>query len=99
MKNIKNRLIETELLRVFEIRYFALSRKMMEVIFNGLSKNKSIQKLILTHDSLQFATKNEFQLFGDMLKVNKHLKIIDVSKHIKLNDSKLFHEQIIKGLS
>lgn len=98
-KGLQIRIQQNESLKKLEIRYLTLNRQMLSCLFKGLLKNKHLQKLILTNEVFKYATAQEFQLLGEMLKSNQTLRSIDFSKNTILDDNLRFHQEITDGVN
>ena len=57
-------------------------------------KNKTLQKLVLTHEALYYATTGEFSILGEALKTNTTLLVLDLSENSTFNESLEYHSDI-----
>jgi len=93
-KGIQVRLQQNESLKRLELRFMTLNRQFLKALFSGLSKNKTLQKLIITHDVLNNATVAEFHMLGEALKANTTLLLLDLSHNSGFNDNMEFHSEL-----
>ena len=70
----------------------------MQALFRGLEKNKTLQKLILSHDSLNEASVAEFSYLGQSLKLNTSLLLLDLSKNSNFDENMEYHSEITNHL-
>ena len=70
----------------------------MQALFRGLEKNKTLQKLILSHDSLNEASVAEFSYLGQSLKSNTSLLLLDLSKNSNFDENMEYHSEITNHL-
>jgi hypothetical protein len=94
VKGIQVRIQQNESLRKLEIRFISLNRHFLQALFRGLQKNACLQKLILTHEALAYATAGEYNALGEALKANTALLLLDVSRNAALDDSLEYHGEI-----
>lgn len=78
-RGIQVRLWQNSSLKILELRYLPLTRQILQALLKGLSKNKTLQKLVVANNSLKQATATEYNMLGDMLKVNEGLLWLDLS--------------------
>lgn len=55
-KGIQVRMQQNTGLKKLELRFIPLNRHFLQAIFKGLAKNTTLQKLILTNETLTYAT-------------------------------------------
>lgn len=71
-----------------------LNRHLLLALFKGIEKNVHLQKLILTHEALTYATAGEFQALGAALKSSQSLLLVDFSKNSLFDDNLDYHTEI-----
>lgn len=54
-RGIENKLSANMSLKMLEIRYLTLNRSFIQALFSGLATNQSLQILVITHNSLNYA--------------------------------------------
>ncbi len=85
-------------MRKLEIRFIPLSRQVIQALFRGIAKNKSLQKLHLTHGTLKNATKTEFRVIEDAIKENETLLCMDLTYNPSLDEDTKLHQSIYNSL-
>jgi len=74
MDMMEKKLRANQSLKQLEIRFFCLPRDAIKAIFKGLETNKTLQKLILTHDSLLMAEADEIIDLRNSLRTNQRIR-------------------------
>lgn len=82
-----------------EFRFFAINKKVLQQLFKALAKNRSIQKLILTHGALNYAKTEEYQLLGESLANNSSLFSLDMTENPFLNENLAYHQDLTDSLA
>jgi hypothetical protein len=61
-------------------------------------QNKTLQKLILTHEVMNLATAAEYHLLGEALKQSQSMLLLDLSYNTQFDDNLEFHSEITDQL-
>lgn len=90
--------MQNKSLRMLEIRFLVLNKRVIQTLLRALTKNETLQKLSLTHNALVNAQKEEFIIFGEALKANATLLILDLSYNDNLEDDIELHEYVTDSI-